>query len=223
MSLENLNSKELFIYSTNRSIKSKYEQDSICKPSMLRKEFFSKAIYYPHKTLLPKNVCKLLLGSILEQYDKETSNLSTSRLVFEKNFLAYLQSSAFFLQFYDELFIHNIDIADIPLQDTYGDYEEHLHILQEVFARYNAFLDSKHLVYKSRKYEILKSWLGNFSRIVLHLDSVLYKKWQTFVRLSFAFKPKIKFLIVFCAKILVIHSLILSTRIFCKSLINLLL
>lgn len=173
MSLENLNSKELFIYSTNRSIKSRYEQDSICKPSMLRKEFFSKVIYYPHKTLLPKNVCKLLLSSILEQYDKETSNLSTSHLVFEKNFLAYLQSSAFFLQFYDELFIHNIDITDIPLQDTYGDYEEHLHILQEVFARYNAFLDSNHLVYKSRKYEILKSWLGNFSRIVLHLDSVL--------------------------------------------------
>lgn len=173
MSLENLNSKELFIYSTHRSMASQYQQDSICKPSILRKDFFNKVVYYPHKILLPKNVRKLLLGNILEEYDKQTNKLLGSHLVFEKNFLAYLQSSAFFLQFYDELFIHNINIADIPLQDTYGDYEEHLHILQEIFARYNAFLDSKNLVYKSREYEILSVWVKNFSRIVIYLDSVL--------------------------------------------------
>lgn len=173
MSLKNLESKELFIYSTRRCMESQYEHNNICKPSMLRSEFFSKVVYYPHKTLLPKNVRKLLLGNILEEYDRQTDKLSHSHLVFEKNFLAYLQSSAFFLQFYDELFVHNINIADIPLQDTYGDYEEHLQILQEIFTRYNAFLDSKNLVYKSREYEILKIWLKNFSRIIIYLDSVL--------------------------------------------------
>ena len=89
MSLENLNSKELFIYSTHRSMASQYQQDSICKPSILRKDFFNKVVYYPHKILLPKNVRKLLLGNILEEYDKQTNKLLGSHLVFEKNFLAY--------------------------------------------------------------------------------------------------------------------------------------
>ncbi|MDD7568032.1 MAG: PD-(D/E)XK nuclease family protein, partial [Helicobacter sp.] len=171
LSLQALQSRTLLVYSSKRSLRSSFIEGSICPPSMLLGEFFSKAIIYKDKTIIPKHIRKFILGFVLKNHD--FTQLCEHGLVFEKSFLAYLESSEFFLQFFDELFVHNIAIQDIPHKDIYGEYEDHLHILEAVLRRYEEILNQHNWVYKSRDFELSYAFLERFSHIKLFLQGIL--------------------------------------------------
>lgn len=170
-SLRALTSRTLNVYSSKRSMLAHLQDGRICEPSMLISEFFSKAIFYENKILLPNSARKFILSSVLRGYEFE--ELRKKGLIFEKSFLAYLQSSEFFLEFFDELFLHNISIDKIPLRDTYGEYEDHLKILQAIKARYDSILQARDFVYKSRDFCLSFGFLARFERIKLFISGVL--------------------------------------------------
>ena len=131
-SLQNLHSKELLLFPSRRALLQHYSE-GICPPSMLLGEFFAKAVYYPDRSIIPAHLRKFILSRVLREHDRDRVNLLECGFVFERSFLAYLQSSEFFLRFFDELLVHNIAISEIPLLDTYGEYEDHLRMLKEVY------------------------------------------------------------------------------------------
>ncbi|WP_394909798.1 PD-(D/E)XK nuclease family protein [uncultured Helicobacter sp.] len=173
LSLQNLHSRELLVFPSRRALLQHHKSEGICPPSMLLGEFFTKAVYYPNKSIIPTHLRKFILGRVLREYDRERVNLLERGLVFERKFLAYLQSSEFFLRFFDELFVHNISIDAIPLLDTYGEYEDHLRILQEVYERYCAFLEQHGWVYRSWDFCLAHLWLEEFSSVKIMLCGVL--------------------------------------------------
>lgn len=173
LSLQNLHSRELLVFPSRRALLQHHKSEGICPPSMLLGEFFTKAVYYPNKSIIPTHLRKFILGRVLREYDRERVNLLERGLVFERKFLAYLQSSEFFLRFFDELFVHNISIDAIPLLDTYGEYEDHLRILQEVYERYCAFLEQHGWVYRSWDFCLAHLWLEEFSSVKIMFCGVL--------------------------------------------------
>ncbi|WP_394967818.1 PD-(D/E)XK nuclease family protein [uncultured Helicobacter sp.] len=174
MSLEALQSYELLVFPSRRALTQYHSaKEGICAPSMVLGEFFSKAIIYPNKSIVPKHLRKFIVSRVLREYDKQHHILLHNGFVFEQSFIAYLQSSEFFLRFFDELFVHKIAISEIPLLDTYGEYEDHLRILQDVYERYCAFLEQRGWVYKSWDFTLAHLWLQDFSRITIMLCGVL--------------------------------------------------
>lgn len=173
LSLQNLHSRELLVFPSRRALLQHHKSEGICPPSMLLGEFFTKAVYYPNKSIIPAHLRKFILGRVLREYDRERANLLEHGLVFERKFLAYLQSSEFFLRFFDELFVHNVAISEIPLLDTYGEYEDHLRILEEVYERYCAFLEQHGWVHRSWDFCLAHLWLEEFSSVKIMLCGVL--------------------------------------------------
>lgn len=181
-SLQSLSSRELLVFPSRRALLEYHNTDRICSPSMLLGEFFAKAVFYPDKAIVPTHLRKFILSRVLRDYDKEQKDLLERGFVFERSFLAYLQSSEFFLRFFDELFVHKKTINEIPILDTYGEYADHLKILQELYDRYCAFLDQHAWVYKSWDFCLVRLWLEEFRRIKIALYGVLSPFEQAILR-----------------------------------------
>ena len=69
----------------------------------------------------------------------EASNFSNfTNLQIERNFFTFTQNSGYLFRFFEELSGELINIDTLEFADTYGDYEEHIEILKELYARYRS-------------------------------------------------------------------------------------
>ena len=59
-------------------------------------------------------------------------------LQIERNFFTFTQNSTYLFRFFEELSGELIGIGSLEYADTYGDYEEHIEILKELYGRYRA-------------------------------------------------------------------------------------
>ncbi|MDX1294894.1 MAG: PD-(D/E)XK nuclease family protein [Sulfurimonadaceae bacterium] len=67
----------------------------------------------------------------------EASDFSNfANLQIERNFFTFTQNSSYLFRFFEELSGELIDIGTLEFADTYGDYEEHIEILKELYRRY---------------------------------------------------------------------------------------
>lgn len=104
--------------------------------------------------------------------------LLDKKLIFEQNFLAYLESSNFVFKFFNELAQAKVRITDIPQNDTYGEYDDHLKVLQSV---YNAYINKLNmlqsydglLVPDEAKIILNTEFISSFSKIDIYLDGIL--------------------------------------------------
>lgn len=162
----------LYVFSTQRYVNEFYRgfKDGFLPQAMGVGEFFSSVVYAPSVKFIPKNIRRVFLLQAIA----ETENLDQA-LVFEKSFLGYLESSSFLFNFFDEMTSFSIDIKQIPLRDTYGDYEEHLQVLFKIYERYckkiteYGFCDTL----KEGNYEILNEYFDDISSIEFYLDGFL--------------------------------------------------
>ncbi|MDO7252580.1 PD-(D/E)XK nuclease family protein [Helicobacter cappadocius] len=162
----------LYVFSTQRYINEFYREfeDGFLPQVMGAGEFFSTIVFVPFLKAVPKNIRKVFLLSAIAQAE----NL-TSMLVFEKSFLAYLESSSFLFNFFDEMTSFLIDIKQIPLKDTYGDYEDHLQVLFGIYEKYTQKL-KEYGFYDAlvgNNYEILNKYFENNSCVEFYLDGFL--------------------------------------------------
>ena len=69
-----------------------------------------------------------------------------SALKIERNFFTFTQNSSYIFRFFEELSGELVDINSLSLADTYGDYEEHIEILQELYLRYERVCEEKRIL-----------------------------------------------------------------------------
>lgn len=168
--MKNIESK-LIVFSTQRLVLDFYAKNpqSIAK-AMSMKDFFEHLYFVPNKTLISPVLQKIILYNIISQMPSMT-NLFT----FERSFLGYLESSDFLGHFFREIVTHNINFAKIPTKDIYGDYAEHLQILESIFNRYNQKLNEYGFcaVAHQDEAQILGEFIISFSQIEVYLDGLL--------------------------------------------------
>lgn len=162
----------LYVFSTQRYVNEFYRsfEDGFLPQAMGVGEFFSSVVYVPSVKFIPKNIRRVfLLQAIAEIEDLNPA------VVFEKSFLGYLESSDFLFNFFDEMTSFSIDIRQIPLRDTYGDYEEHLQVLFKIYERYCKKLSEYEFcdTLKEGNYEILNEYFDNISCVEFYLDGFL--------------------------------------------------
>lgn len=162
----------LYVFSTGRKINEFYRTcgDGFLPKALSIGEFFSTIVFVPFLKKIPLNARKVFLINVISQ----AQNLSNT-FVFRNNFLAYLESSSFLFDFFDEITAFDIDFAQIPQKDIYGDYREHLQVLFEIYEKYcnklkeYGFYD----VLKKDEYKILKNFFYEINSIEFYLDGFL--------------------------------------------------
>ncbi len=132
-------------------------------------EFISKlCIVKNYKTI--DNDSRVLL--LLEASDFE--NFLTLKI--ERNFFTFTKNSSYIFKFYEELSAELYDISTLDTSDIYGEFEEHISILQELYKRYESLCNEKNIldkIFLPKLYEFNENYALSHKKIQLHLDGFL--------------------------------------------------
>lgn len=118
---------------TSRAIRSRLQKasqsDSFLPSLMSMGEFLQRVILVEGLTRVDDDKRVLLL--------LEAADFSNFRhLQIERDFFTFIKNATFLFRFFEELSGELIDVGSLEQADTYGDYEEHISILQELYERY---------------------------------------------------------------------------------------
>ena len=106
------------------------DQQTLFLPSFITmSEFISKLCIVEGFVSLDEDSRILLL---LEASDFH----SFSSLKIERNFFTFTKNSSYIFKFFEELSAEMYDISQLDTSDIYGEYEEHISILTELYKRY---------------------------------------------------------------------------------------
>lgn len=177
MNIDSEENQYLHVFSSHRAIKDFYSHTPYpIKPKATTiEEFFDLSLSIKGYCKIPKSAQKILLLQTLYNY-KNLHRL----LIFEESFLAYLEGSEFLKHFFDELDSTLCDIKQIPKEDTYGDYEDHLKLLSQIYHSYHARLDMLKFYtnYSTQNFEINYDLLASYKGIRIYLNGVLSPREQ---------------------------------------------
>ncbi|RUM45018.1 MAG: hypothetical protein DSY46_04055 [Hydrogenimonas sp.] len=158
------------VFSTHRQIRDFIaEHDNSLLPKLYTiDEFLKRSVVVPGKVFIDDASRVLYLYRAIETVD-------ISKLGFEKNFLSFVQNSAFIFRFFEELFAEQVTIDAIRSADTYADFEDHLLLLEEIFNRYKSLLESEGLVDRITidTFRLGESFLEQFEQIDLYVEGYL--------------------------------------------------
>jgi len=132
-------------------------------------EFISKLCIVKEFKILDDDSRVLLL---LEASDfKEFSSLQIQR-----NFFTFTKNSSYIFKFFEELSAEMYDISKLDTSDIYGDFEEHITILQELYERYKKLCFERKVldrIFLPKLYTFNESYLKSHKEIELHIDGHL--------------------------------------------------
>ena len=89
----------------------------------------------------------------------------------ERNFFTFTQNASYLFRFFEELSGELVDISTLELADTYGDYEEHISILQELFLRYKHLCEEKKVldpIFMPQQYTLNSAYIKSLGKIELY-------------------------------------------------------
>ena len=163
----------LYVFSSTRAMQEflKAQDGGFLPQCMLIGEFFSQVLLVEGKSKIPPMMRKILLSEVFREFEFEERE--SEILFFEKNFLGYLETSSFLLTFFNELNHHKVSIKDIPQKDIYGDYEDHLRVLEKVQESYERKLGEYGVYDFPHNAKILDEFVEHFERIDVFLDGFL--------------------------------------------------
>ncbi|RAX53068.1 hypothetical protein CCY99_06795 [Helicobacter sp. 16-1353] len=158
----------LFVFSSNRALNDFYinSSDTLLPEAKNIKTFFEDIIIVDDKIKLSKSLRSIILWSII-------GNIDIEKIGFDKAFLRFLENSSFLLNFFDELESAMVDIKDIDISDTYGDYEDHLRIINNIYNAYKNELEKRHLYDIGVDFTLHKSYLEYYENIYIFIDGIL--------------------------------------------------
>ena len=132
-------------------------------------DFISKLCIVPNFKTIDSDTRTLLL---LKASDfKEFSHLQIQR-----NFFTFTKNSTYIFKFFEELSAEKYDINSLETSDIYGEYEEHIAILKELYKRYEQIcLEQKFLdkIFLPKLYEFNHSYIKEHKKIKLFVDGHL--------------------------------------------------
>ena len=159
---------KLFVFPTNRALNHFYIncEDSVLPRATTIRSFFEEAIIINQKSKIPKKLRKIILWDIISGFEIE-------KIGFDKTFLRFLENSSFLFNFFDEIESANIDIKNIDISDTYGDYEDHLRILNNIYDAYKKRLDELNLYDNPKDYRLNSAYIRYYQYIEIYIDGLL--------------------------------------------------
>lgn len=165
----------LQVYSSNRALLQNLHEGELLAPSMLIGEFFSQLVIIDDYRALPQELRLPLSMQILKDCALE---LERAKFLFEQSFLGFLESSQFLFAFFDELAQAQVAIKDIPLLDTYADYEDHLHVLMWLEHRYKQTLEDlkyydNFILPQGAKMRINEAFVAHFDKICIFVEGFI--------------------------------------------------
>lgn len=128
-----MQSKQTFIFPTNRAIRHELlslKKSTLFLPNHITiSEFIKRVCIIDGFKKVDNDIRTLLL--------LEASNFSNfSELQIERNFFTFTKNSSYIFALLRELSGEKRSFNDLEVSDTYGDYEEHLSILNKLYEKY---------------------------------------------------------------------------------------
>lgn len=99
-----------------------------------------------------------------------------STLNIERNFFTFTQNSSYIFRFFEELSGELVDINSLSMADTYGDYEEHVEILEELYHRYEQLCSEKKIldpIFLPKNYKLNKNYIRSTEEVLLVVEGYL--------------------------------------------------
>ena len=113
----------------------RHEQLSIDKQTLFLPNFITMSEFI-NKLCIVKNF-KTIDADTRVLLLLEASNFDGfSTLQIQRNFFTFTKNSSYIFKFFEELSAEMYDINTLDTSDIYGEYEEHITILQELYKRY---------------------------------------------------------------------------------------
>ncbi|QOP46501.1 PD-(D/E)XK nuclease family protein [Sulfurimonas paralvinellae] len=164
---------ELIVLPSARAIRHKQlavELDTLFLPNfIMMSDFIAKLTLVEGYTFLDEDTRTLLL---LEASDFQ----NFSNLQIERNFFTFTKNSSYIFKFFEELSAELFEIENLSSADLYGEYEEHITILQELYRRYEKLCDEKKLldrIFLSKHYTFNAPYLKNYRSVEIVLEGYL--------------------------------------------------
>jgi RecB family exonuclease len=161
------------ILPTSRAIRSRLLkeqlQDGFLPSYITMSEFLQRALVVEGYVRVDEDTRTLLL---LEASDFK----QFSALQIERNFFTFTQNSSYIFRFFEELSGELLEIDALDMADTYGDYEEHIEILKELYARYEKLCEEKKIldpIFVSKKYRLNEAYVRSAQEIELYVEGYL--------------------------------------------------
>lgn len=163
----------LTILPTSRAIRSAIlkdqDRDSFLPSYITMSEFMQRVLVVDDYIRVDDDTRTILL--------LEASDFSKfSNLQIERNFFTFTQNSSYIFRFFEEVSGELVDMDDLASADTYGDYEEHIEILKELYGRYEALCEQKKIldpIFLHKKYRLNRSYLESCKEILLVVEGYL--------------------------------------------------
>ncbi|PNV82663.1 MAG: PD-(D/E)XK nuclease family protein [Sulfurimonas sp.] len=97
-------------------------------------------------------------------------------LQIQRNFFTFTKNSSYIFKFFEELSAEMYDIKDLATSDIYGEYEEHIAILQELYIRYELLCNERRVldkIFLPKLYVFNDAYVKKYKNIELHVDGHL--------------------------------------------------
>ncbi len=145
------------------------EHNSFLPSYITMSDFLERALVVDNYRRVDDDTRTLLL---LEASDFK----SFSTINIERNFFTFTQNSSYIFRFFEELSGELVDIDSLSMADTYGDYEEHIEILHELYRRYERLCEEKKIldrIFLAKNYRLNHAYIESQEEILLVVEGYL--------------------------------------------------
>lgn len=158
----------LYLFANSRALQQFYTQHrEIRLPEAMLWSAFLRRFFVCEGKALPSAFRKIFLSSA-------GAHVDVGALEFDSNFLAFLQNGDFIFPFLDELATSNVSLEELAKFDTYDEYGDHLHVLQQLLQAYLAKLAEYGFVDSTlQKGRFVPEMLDIYERIEFFVDGFL--------------------------------------------------
>ena len=97
-------------------------------------------------------------------------------LQIQRNFFTFTKNSSYIFKFFEELSAEMYDIKDLATSDIYGEYEEHIAILEELYVRYELLCNERRVldkIFLPKLYVFNDAYVKKYKNIELHVEGHL--------------------------------------------------
>lgn len=163
--------KELIVFPTSRCIRqAAIEQgDGFLATYKAMGEFLERVVL-SHGLVTPDDDLRLLALH-------EASNYENFRgLHIERNFFTFIQNSTYLFRFFEELSGEMVGVEKLAGVDVYGEYEEHIAILQQLWHNYRAIVEHcgwSDPIFSKSTVSLNFGYVKSFDSITVHVEGYL--------------------------------------------------
>lgn len=143
------------------------------------------ALFLPNYIAMNDFISKLCMVEDFKTVDNDSRVLllleasdfkSFFKLQIQRNFFTFTKNSSYIFKFFEELSAELYDIKNLSIADVYGEYEEHIAILQELYLRYEELCKSRKIldkIFLPKLYSFNENFVKAYRHIELYLEGHL--------------------------------------------------